>query len=94
MVTSEFLTDCPPANCPGSLLPVTFGLEVVGWESFSDADDNSSKLIRSSENLKEKRCRRRDEEKNNIPEGISFMWNVSCMIKVTSNGDPMGFHFI
>lgn len=42
------LTECPPPNWAGSLLPGIFGLLTVGWESFSEVDDNSSKLIRSA----------------------------------------------
>lgn len=41
------LTDWPPANWAGSLLPGIFGLLTVGWDSFSEVDDKSSKLIRS-----------------------------------------------
>lgn len=42
------LTDWPPTNWAGSRLPGIFGLFAVGWDSFSEVEDTSSKLRRSN----------------------------------------------
>lgn len=51
----SLLTDWVPPNWAGNLLPGIFGLLAVGWESFSEVYDSSSKLIRSAvgDNIKE-----------------------------------------
>lgn len=48
------LTECPAANCAGSRLPGIFGLFVVRWESFSEVEDKSSKVIRSAEHRRDR----------------------------------------
>lgn len=90
------LTDCPPPNWAGSLLPGIFGLFAVGWESFSEVDDNSSKLIRSGKTRVQYRRRVRSTAESWTPPLVNHQsvhqlgldWSWKC---VSDTEDATGY---
>lgn len=89
------LTKGPPPNWAGNLRPVIFGLLAVGWDSFSEFGETSSKLIRAVEKVRQTPTR----SEINIVRGlweanIWFTWSRAAQSRILNDTRIKSSHFV